>query len=429
MAAPHEQVPPPRTGRLAENVMHFGRVLRAAGLPVGTDRILLALRGLELAGLESRRDFRAVLAACLVDRAEHLDLFDQAFEIFWRDPDILGRMMAMMLPKIEGPQAHARQPRENRRLADALFPESPGYAPPDDAQRRLEIEATLSFSGREILRKADFETMSAQEWLAAKKLIAQWRHELPALLTRRFEPSPGGRRLDWRRLAARSARRGGEIAELRWRRPREEPAPLVALVDISGSMSSYARMFLHFLHALTGAERRTQSFLFGTRLTPITRMLRQRDPDRAIEACVRTVDDWSGGTRIAGCLHEFNRQWARRVLGGNAMVLLVTDGLERDEGGQLGAEVERLARSCRRLLWLNPLLRYRGFEPKAAGVRAILPHVDAHLPVHNLDSLEHLATALSAFGRRPRPETRNDKKWISPASKPSPSLPSRPGMP
>lgn len=411
--------PPQRSGRLAENVMHFGRVLRAAGLQVGTDRILLALQGLELAGLASRADFRAVLAACLVDRVEHLDLFEQAFQLFWRDPDVLGRMMAMMLPQIEGPQAHGREARENRRLADALFPQGPQFTPPDEAQRRLELEATLSFSSREILRKADFETMSAQEWLAARRLVAEWRRKMPTLLTRRFEPAQGGRRLDWRRVTARSARRGGEIAELRWRQPREEPAPLVALVDISGSMSGYARMFLHFLHAMTGAQRRTQSFVFGTRLTPITRMLRRSDPDRAIEACVHAVDDWSGGTRIAGCLREFNLEWSRRVLAGNAMVLLVTDGLERDEAGQLGFQVERLARSCRRLVWLNPLLRYRGFEPKAAGVRAILPHVDAHLPVHNLESLEQLVAALSAFGRRPRAQARNDHRWISPASKPS----------
>lgn len=399
----HSQpTPPARTGRLAENVMHFGRVLRAGGLPVGTDRILLALQGLALAGLESRRDFRAVLSACMVDRVEHLDLFNQAFDLFWRDPDVLGRMMAMMLPKIEGPEAHGSQARENRRLADALFPQGPQHTPPDEAERRLELEASLSFSGREILRKADFETMTAEEWLAAKRLIADWRRELPTVLTRRFQPAPGGSRLDWRRIAARSARRGGEIAELRWRRPREETAPLVALVDISGSMSGYARMFLHFLHAMTGAERHTQSFVFGTRLTAITRMLRRRDPDRAIDACVHAVDDWSGGTRIAGCLRDFNLQWSRRVLGGNATVLLVTDGLERDDAGRLGFEVERLARSCRRLLWLNPLLRYRGFEPKAGGVRAILPHVDAHLPVHNLDSLGRLADALQGLsGRRP----------------------------
>ncbi len=407
--------------------MHFGRVLRSAGLPVGTDRILLALEGLQLAGLDSREDFRAVLAACLVDRVEHQDLFDQAFRVFWRDPDLLGRMMAMMLPKVQGPTAADPQARENRRLADALFPGGPKHQDENEPESRLELEASLSFSAAELLRKADFESMSADEWLAARRLVAQWRVALPEVRTRRLAPAPQGERLDWRRIAARSARRGGEIQELRWQRRRTEPAPLVALVDISGSMSAYARMFLHFLHAMTSVERRTQSFVFGTRLTPITRMLRRRDPDRAVDECVRIVDDWSGGTRISGCLHEFNRAWSRRVLAGNATVLLVTDGLEREDSTALGREVERLALACRRLVWLNPLLRFTGFEPKASGVRAILPHVDAHLPVHNLDSLEQLSTVLPALGRRPRTEPRNAARWNSPVSKPSPSPPSRPG--
>jgi hypothetical protein len=186
-------------------------------------------------------------------------------------------------------------------------------------------------------------------------------------------------------------------------------------------------MFLHFLHTITASERRTQSFLFGTRLSPVTRMLRRRDPDRAVEECVRAVDDWSGGTRIAGCLREFNLHWARRVLGQGATVLLVTDGLERDDAGALAFEAERLGKSCRRLVWLNPLLRYDAFEPKAAGVRAILPHVDRHLPVHNLDSLFGLAGALSDLSRHARPEPRNTPSWISRTSSPSPSTSSRPG--
>ncbi|MFO1196658.1 MAG: VWA domain-containing protein [Burkholderiaceae bacterium] len=395
------------SGRLAENVVHFARVLRAAGIPAGTDRVVLALRALGIAGLESRDDFREVLAACLTDRIEQRDLFDQAFHLFWRDPDLLGRMLAMLLPRVEGPEAHATPPRENRRLADALF--APKLQPPprEDEEKRIEVDASLSFSAREVLRKADFDTMSADEWRAALRVVAQWRAQLPRVRTRRFEPAARGTRLDWRRIAARSARRGGELAELAWRRPSERPTPVVALVDISGSMSRYSRTFLHFLHALTSAWRHTSSFVFGTRLTPVTRMLRHRDPDRAIDECVRVVDDWSGGTRISTCLREFNLRWSRRVLGGNATVILVTDGLERDDAGGLGFEAERLSKSCRRLLWLNPLLRYDAFEPRAAGVRAILPHVDAHLPVHNLASLEGLADALADLSRHARPDHRS----------------------
>jgi hypothetical protein len=190
-------------------------------------------------------------------------------------------------------------------------------------------------------------------------------------------------------------------------------------------MSRYSRMFLHFLHAMTSAQRQTRSFVFGTRLTPITRMLRHRDPDRAVEACVRAVDDWSGGTRISTCLREFNLRWSRRVLGQNATVILLSDGLERGDTEHLAFEAERLSKSCHRLLWLNPLLRYDRFEPRAAGIRAILPHVDRHLPVHNLDSLEALAEALSSLSHRPRPDhpsrlPRGPHGWNPPASRSCP---------
>ncbi len=391
--------------RLGENVLHFARVLRAAGLPVGTDRVMLALDALTIGGLESRRDFHAVLAACLVDRAEHLDMFDQAFQLFWRDPDLLGRMLAAMLPQVQGPGDALPQHRENRRLADALF--APRERPaPEPERESIEVDASFTFSATELLRKADFETMTAAEWVQARRMIEAVRASLPTVRTRRYERAHAGRRLDWRRVAATSARRGGEPGELAWRRARVAIAPVVALVDISGSMSNYSRMFLHFLHVLMQANTHTHTFLFGTRLTNVTRMLRHRDPDRAVDDCVRAVDDWSGGTRISGCLHEFNLHWNRRVLGGSATVLLVTDGLERDDAQQLAREAERLSKSCRRLLWLNPLLRWEGFEPRAAGVRALLPQVDAHLPVHNVASLDDLAQALRTLAHGDRPERR-----------------------
>ena len=343
--------------------------------------------------MERREDFRAALRACLVSRAEDGPLFDQAFHLFWRDPDLLGRAMALLLPRVEGP-GKLPPPPENRRLGAALFPNPPTESKPPP-QEKIEVDAQLTFSDRELLRKADFDTMTPQEWAAARRLIASRPRLLPRVRTRRFKPAARGERMDWREIARDSARRGGDITRLAWRTRREETAPVVALVDVSGSMSRYSRAFLHFLHALAVADRRMHAFLFGTRLTDVTRALRRRDPDEAVAACVHAVEDWSGGTRIATCLHEFNRRWARRTLSGRATVLLVTDGLERDDSGLLGAEAERLALSCHRLLWLNPLLRWRGFEPKAAGVRALLPHADAMLPVHDLDSLDAIADALS----------------------------------
>ena len=390
---------------LAENVLHFARVLRQAGLPVGTDRVKLCLEALRVAGLGSRADFKATLAACLIDRAEHRALFEQAFHIFWRDPDLLGRVLAMLLPRAKG-RTGTPPPPENRRLAEALFPQPPQWQPPREPEpQRVEIQAQLSFSERELLRQRDFETMSPAEWAEAKRLLQRLRPFFEARPTRRYRPAPRGR-LDWRATLRAQGRQ--ELAPPRWRQPRLRPAPLIILADISGSMSRYSRMLLHLAHGLSNPARldgagrqapKVHSFVFGTRLTPITRSLRTRDPDLAVAAVARQVADWSGGTRISASLHAFNRDWARRVLSSDATVLLISDGLE--QGGeadphceQLAFEARRLRLACRRLIWLNPLLRFARFEPRAAGIKALLPEVSRHLPAHNLASLEDLAELL-----------------------------------
>ena len=388
--APGWTLPP---GRLAGNVMQFGRVLRATGMPVGSDRIALALQALAHAGIGSRRDFHDVLAACLVDRVEHRELFGQAFALFWRDPDVAGRALASRLPALQGRHDTRPEPRRSRRLGDALHP-APAPRPAAEPER-VEIEVEASWSARELLRKADFETMSADEWRQALALVKRLELLAEPLPTRRWRPAPGPGRADGRATLQALARHGGDVWTLRWRRRRERPAPLVVLADISGSMSRYSRMLLHFAHALGHADARVESFVFGTRLTRTTRALRQRDPDLAVERVVATVDDWSGGTRIRDCLADFNRHWARRVLSGRATVLLITDGLEHGDAEALRFEMERLRKSCRRLIWLNPLLRWSGFEPRAAGIRAMLPQVDAFLPAHNLESLADLARVLS----------------------------------
>jgi uncharacterized protein with von Willebrand factor type A (vWA) domain len=392
----------PTPGRLAENVMHFARVLRSAGMAVGTDRVQLALQALRVAGFDSRRDFHAVLSTCLLDRIEHKDLFDQAFELFWRDPDLEGRMRAMLLPKVRAQRALKPEERENRRLGDALFPQPPAGAPAPPPDEQIEFDAALTVSEREVLRSADFDTMSADEWRAARRALAQLRWVFEPLPTRRGERTPRAARVDWRATMQAMARHGGELWALRWRRPRTLPAPMVVLADISGSMSRYSRMLLHFAHALGHAEARVESFVFGTRLTRTTRLLKSRDPDVAVAQVVKAVQDWSGGTRITASLHEFNQRWARRCLSSRTTVLLISDGLEHGDTRALSHEAERLAKSCRRVLWLNPLLRFDRFEPKAAGIRAMLPHVDRFLPVHNLDSLEQLVRVLGQPDVPPR---------------------------
>ena len=388
----------PLPSHLAHNVMHFGRVLRQAGMPVPTDRIALALSALQIAGLQSRRDFHDTLAACFIDRAEHRELFAQAFYLFWRDPDLAGRMMALLMPKVQA-KTEAPPVPENRRLGDALFPHQPNTPRPPPPEQ-IDVDATLTWNERELLQTADFDTMTADEWRAAQRLLLQMAPLFEPITTRRNVRAPQPGRLDGRATLQALARSGGELWQLRWKKPREQPAPLVVLADISGSMSRYSRMLLHFTHALGHADARVESFVFGTRLTRTTRALRMKDPDIAVAQVVRDVQDWSGGTRITACLREFNQRWARRVLSGRATVLLISDGLEHGTPDdprceQLRFEMERLHKSCRKLVWLNPLLRFEAFQPRAAGIKAMLPHVDEFLPAHNLQSLSDLAAVLA----------------------------------
>jgi len=241
--------------------------------------------------------------------------------------------------------------------------------------------------------------MSNAEIAAAKAAIRRLVPPLANLPTRRFAADPRGSRIDMR-ATLRAQLRAGGLVSLKRKRRRTRPPPLVVLCDISGSMSRYSRLFLHFMHAVTNDRDRVHTFLFGTRLTTITRHLRHKDVDVALDRVAGAVEDWSGGTRIGQCLAEFNRRWSRRVLGQGAVVLLITDGLDRDGGIGIGQEMDRLHKSCRRLIWLNPLLRYQGFAPKSQGMRAILPHVDEFRPVHSLASLAELVVALSRPGAR-----------------------------
>jgi uncharacterized protein len=378
---------PSRPSTLAENVVHFTRLLRGAGLRLGPASGLDALAAVAAVDVFARGELYSALRAVLVKRPEDFDLFDQAFRLFWRDPMSPLSALTQLLPQVRLP----RQPQVSRRVAEAWHPPAPtGQAPPE----RHEIDATLTFSADEVLRRRDFEQMSAEELARARRIVTRMAVAPRPVRTRRFAPDPHGALLDLARTARDSRKTFGDLAPLRFRSRVRRPPPLVVLCDISGSMGRYSEMLLVFLHALLATRARVHVFLFATRLTPVTRFLRQRDADEALARCGREVQDWEGGTRLNACLHEFNRTWSRRVLGGSAVVLLVTDGLDRDPGPGLAAEADRLHRSCRRLLWLNPLLRWEGFEPRAQGVRALLPHVDEHRPVHNLDSLEALGRAL-----------------------------------
>jgi hypothetical protein len=371
--------------------LHFVRILRAAGIPAGPAKTLAALAAVEAIGLDNRADFRAALATVLVSRHEHQPIFEQAFDIFWRNPRLLERMLAALLPKIEGRGGASDD--LPARLAQAMLPPAPRREVA--GEQKTEFDATFSFSAREVLQHKDFATMTAAELLEVQRLFRTMKLPLPELRVRRTLAAPTGHAIDLRATLRRSIGAGGALAPLRFRTHRRRTPPLCVLCDISGSMDRYARMLLHFLHAITNDRHRIHVLTFGTRLTNITRHLRHRDVDVALARVASAVEDWAGGTRIGHCLAEFNRRWSRRLLAQNAVVLLISDGLDADAGDGLAFEAERLSKSCSRLVWLNPLLRYEGFEARPAGIRAVLPHVDDFLPVHNLETLTGLAAALA----------------------------------
>lgn len=393
-------------GKLVENIVHFARALRKAGVRVGTSQVQAAVAAVAAAGFTRRADFHATLRATLITRAEHLEVFEQVFAMFWRDPEFLERMVRSMLPLLQTiePEAHAPKAAQ-KRAAEALWDGRTGQKPPPEKDE-IELDAHMSCTSNEVLRHQDFEQMSQSETRQAEALIRQMRLPADPIRTRRFRAAPNGRTPDTKAMLRRALRRGGEIDRMALKTPRTRPPNLVAICDISGSMASYARMLMQFLHALQWAPNsgwnRVHGFTFGTRLTNVSRALALKDPDLALAALGRDAPDWKGGTRIGEALARFNRDWSRRVLGQGAVVLLITDGLERGDTDLLAHEAARLNRSCRKLIWLNPLLRFEGFAPEAAGIRALLPHVDSFHACHNLDSLADLGTALNGESSRSR---------------------------
>jgi uncharacterized protein len=374
---------------MADNVVGFARALRVAGIPVGPGAVIDALKALQLVEIGNRADVYATLESIFVKRHEHALIFRQAFDLFFRAAEEWKHMLdSVPLPE----HAKKKPPPAARRVQEAMA--QPAMR--EEMPQAQEQELRLSVSDKEILQKKDFAQMSATEIAQVLRAIVKMKLPQAELVTRRYQPDPRGLRLDMRRTIRRSLRTSGEIIDIRKLDRIVKPAPIVALLDISGSMSEYTRLFLHFLHAITDHRKRVSVFLFGTRLTNVTRALRAKDPDEALASCSQSVEDWAGGTRIATSLHSFNKLWARRVLGQGAIVLLISDGLEREADDKLAFEMDRLHRSCRRLIWLNPLLRYSGFEAKAQGIKMMLPHVDEFRPVHNLSSIEGLVEALSA---------------------------------
>ncbi|MFK8036139.1 MAG: VWA domain-containing protein [Hyphomicrobiales bacterium] len=379
-------------GKFAENVVHFGRILRAAGVSIGPSRIVDAVKAVEIAGVQNRDDLYWTLFSVMVSKREHHAVFDAAFQAFWRKRSFLENEQEGSPPQLKSKNA-VKPNAAALRIAEAMVQQSEQRQ--DELEPDQEIDTQLAVSGTEALQSKDFAQMSADEISHAKRAMSGLVLPVAKIMTRRFQPAHNGKRIDLRKTMRGSLGTGGEWISPVFKTPKQITPPIVALCDISGSMAQYSRLFLHFLHALAENRRQVQSFVFGTQLTNVTRALSRKDPDEALDACGALVEDWSGGTRIATALKLFNRDWSRRVLGQGAIVLLITDGLERDSEEDLSFETERLRKSCRELIWLNPLLRYDGFEARASGVRAMLPFVDQFRSVHSLNAIADLCDSLS----------------------------------
>lgn len=372
--------------------MLFSRALRRLGIDTTLAQILTVVEALEVIELGQRRDFKDASRTILVQRQEQIEIFDRAFDLFWSARAIkprhkidLGRMLRRTV-----------RPQQTVVAAPADGASSPDATPAEE--QVLDLRAT--YSAGEVLRRKDFAQLSDAEARVVKRMMLERPWRIEPRRTRRKAAAPSGPYLDLRQTLRRSLRRGGELIDLEWRRRREKPRPLVVLCDVSGSMEAYSRIFLQFIYALSTATDRLEAFVFGTRLTRISRQLRHRKIDVALRQAAAQVVDWGGGTRIGESFKRFNYDWGRRVLGRGAVVAVLSDAWDRGDVDLLERETARLRRSCGRLMWLNPLLGSPGYEPLTRGIRAVLPYIDDFLPVHNLTSLEQLGRLLARLGRR-----------------------------
>ena len=376
-------------GHFLNNLLLFGRLLRRLGLDVHTGRLLDAVRILEDVGIRRRMDVRAALRTLMVHRKEDIPVFDEAFAVFWRQRK--DRLSSLDLRSMGEQRRYRRIEAGPPPLNGADATQAENGAAAD------RIDLSRTFSAREVLQSKDFTEFTPQEARQARQMLASLHWSPGFRRTRRKEPGKGAE-LDVRRSLQRNVKFGGEMLQLQNRRRKEKPRRLVVICDVSGSMESYTRMLLHFIHSLyAGLENRVEAFLFATRLTRITKQLANRDIDQAVDSVAKAVPDWSGGTRIGSALREFNFKWARRTLAWGSIVLIVSDGWDRGEPEVLRNEMQRLQRSCRRLIWLNPLAGREGYESLARGMQAAEPYVDDLLPVHNLAALIDLAEHLNGL--------------------------------
>jgi uncharacterized protein with von Willebrand factor type A (vWA) domain len=379
-----------RSGKLPDNITGFGRALRRAGVPVDSSLVSLALQAVQIVGVSHRDDLRSALRSVMVSRQQDLQVFDEMFEAWFRDPELSQQLLAQMLPKAPSQD----EPKRRARVQEALSPPRALAQPAEAREDEMRLDAAMSASDLERVRQADFAAMSASEYQLVERLAREIPLALPDVVSRRTWAGARGPSPHWPRTLREALRHEGELIRVLRRERRVEPLPVLILVDVSGSMERYARLMLAFLHRATRGRRRAV-FAFGTRLTDLNSAFRESDPDRMLAAVASAVRDYAGGTRIGESLATLRTDHSRALVGRRTVVLLISDGLDTGAPERLDAELGWMLARCRSLLWLNPLLRFDGYQPLAGGARVLHRRAHAMLAVHNLSRLEELATALA----------------------------------
>jgi uncharacterized protein with von Willebrand factor type A (vWA) domain len=401
------------SGHFLHNLVLFGRILRVLGLDINPDRLITLVKALGYVNIANKEEFYHAMRCLVVNEKDEIPVFDRAFDLFWRKPGQRG--LNFQFEDLGRPtltQPHQKDPRTAKEPSPLSKPIETKVENQDENEDLSPLlDLTQMYSAQEILRQKDFSELDPDELIAVKNLIKELIWQLGQKQTRRYRPGRG-LMIDMRRSLRRNLHYGGEILQWSYRQPKIKPRPLVVIADISGSMERYTNLLLHFTYSLAiGLEQSVESFVFSTRLTRITYQLRNNDVDAVIKDVSQTVPDWSGGTRIGDALKRFNFDWARRVSGHGAVILLISDGWDRGAPELLANEISRLQRSCHRLVWLNPLLGSLNYEPLTRGMQAALPYVDDFLPIHNLASLEELAVQLIRMEKR-RPLRRQHNRGL-----------------
>ena len=383
-----------RTGKLATNITGFGRALRRAGVRLDSTRVALAQQAAMLVGVNSKSDLSAAMEAVMISREQDRLVFRELFDAYFRNPEVANKLLSQLLPSAEG---KAEPSKRRPRVREALSPQKAfGQSQPKKEDQKVEFDAAMTASDLDRLKHADFNALSGTEYRLVERLARDIAMPVPCVASRRTQPGARGARMHWAGVMRHAARTGGELMVLPRLARREQPLPLLVLVDVSGSMERYARLLLAFLHAATRDHPRRDVFAFGTHLTDLTPAFRLADSDAMLAAASLAIEDFAGGTKLGESLATLRERHSRRLVGRRTLVLVITDGLDTGEPEELSRELAWLKRRSKRLLWLNPLLRFDGYAPTARGAAVLHSQAHGMLAVHNLSRLQDLAASLAA---------------------------------